>query len=50
MLFRSLAGHEHNYQRFAPQTHFTMGTPLANTQVQDDQTYGVLKLTLYSTS
>ena len=67
-----LAGHEHNYQRFAPQTptgaadpangirefivgmggagHFTMGTPLANTQVQDDQTYGVLKLTLYSTS
>ncbi len=63
-----LAGHEHNYQRFAPQTpggvadpangirqfiagmggagHFSVGTPLRNTEVQEDQTYGVLKLTL----
>src|SRR2546426_10750467 len=28
---------------------FTLGAPLANTEVQNDQTYGVLKLTLYST-
>ena len=26
-----------------------MGAPLANTEVQNDQTYGVLKLTLYAT-
>src|SRR5207302_8118343 len=28
---------------------FTLGAPLANTEVQNDQTYGVLKLTLYAT-
>ena len=66
-----LAGHDHNYQRFRPQTPtgvadpitgirefiagmggagtFTLGAPLANTEVQNDQTYGVLKLTLYAT-
>src|SRR5439155_1132477 len=66
-----VTGHEHNYQRFAPQTatgvadpafgirefvagmggagHFSVGTALANTEVQEDQTYGVLKLTLSST-
>ncbi|HYT69997.1 MAG TPA: PKD domain-containing protein [Gemmatimonadales bacterium] len=65
-----VAGHEHNYQRFAPETptgvadpvygirefiagmggagHFSVGTALANTEVQEDQTYGVLKLTLYA--
>jgi len=66
-----VTGHEHNYQRFAPQTptgvadpaygireiiagmggagHFSVGTPLPNTEVQDGDTYGVLKLTLSST-
>src|SRR5207248_1187355 len=66
-----VTGHEHNYQRFAPQTpagvadpahgirefvagtggagHFSVGTPRPNTEVQDGQTYGVLKLTLSST-
>ncbi|HEY6207486.1 MAG TPA: PKD domain-containing protein, partial [Gemmatimonadales bacterium] len=64
-------GHEHNYQRFAPQTPtgaadavygireivagtggeelFHVGTPLPNTQAQNASTFGVLKLTLYST-
>src|SRR5438128_474819 len=66
-----LTGHEHNYQRFAPQTptgvadpvygireiiagtggdeRFGVGTPLPNTQAQNASTFGVLKLTLYST-
>jgi len=65
-----VAGHDHNYQRFALQTpsgtadpasgirefvagmggagFHTLGTPLPNTEVQNDQTYGVLKLTLYT--
>jgi hypothetical protein len=63
-----LAGHEHSYERFAPQTpdgnpdpdhgirEFVVGTggrshtPLGyakpNSEVRDDKTYGVLKLTL----
>ena len=68
-----LNGHDHNYQRFAPQDfngvadpargirEFVSGTggrslypfpgaPTANTEVRDDQTYGVLKLTLSTAS
>jgi acid phosphatase type 7 len=64
-----LSGHDHNYQRFAPQDpegradprrgirQFVVGTggrnlypiswfPLANIEAHDDETYGVLKLTL----
>ena len=64
-----LSGHEHNYERFAPQDpsgnadpkggirQFVVGTgggasdypilePLANSEVRNDETYGVLKLTL----
>ncbi len=65
-----LNGHDHNYQRFAPQDpegradpergirEFVVGTggashyelhtpPVANTQVYDDHTFGVLKLILH---
>lgn len=67
-----LNGHEHNYERFEPQTpdgiadqargirQFVIGTggnglysfgpPIANSAVQNSGTYGVLKLTLHSTS
>jgi hypothetical protein len=64
-----LSGHEHNYERFAPQKpggradpergirQFVVGTgggkghypildPLSNSEVHNDDTYGVLKLTL----
>jgi Calcineurin-like phosphoesterase len=63
-----LNGHDHNYQRFAPQNpngeadpeggirEFVVGTggkshypilgPIANSEVYNDETYGVLKLTL----
>lgn len=64
-----LGGHEHNYERFAPQTpagvpdpangirefvagtggksHYSdLGTPLANSEVFNGTTFGVLKLTL----
>ena len=64
-----LSGHEHNYERFAPQNPggradpergirgFVVGTgggkglypivdPIANSEVHNDNTYGVLKLTL----
>jgi len=63
-----LSGHEHNYERFAPQnpdgkadpergirefvvgtggkSHYEIETILANSEVQNDDTYGVLKLTL----
>ncbi len=63
-----LNGHDHNYQRFAPQdpdgqadpergirefvvgtggkSHYAILLPIANTQVYNDHTYGVLKLTL----
>jgi len=64
-----LSGHEHNYERFAPQDpegradpergirEFVVGTggksnypivaPIANSEVHNDETYGVLKLTLH---
>ena len=64
-----LSGHEHNYERFAPQNpgggadtergirefvvgtgggkgHYPIGDPITNSEVHNDQTYGVLKLTL----
>ncbi len=64
-----LSGHEHNYERFAPQNpggredpergirEFVVGTgggketypildPIANSEVHNDDTYGVLRLTL----
>src|SRR5579883_2213133 len=63
-----LAGHEHSYERFAPQnpegdpdpehgireivvgtggrSHTPLGFAKPNSQVRDDRTYGVLKLTL----
>jgi hypothetical protein len=62
-----LNGHDHNYQRFAPQdpngkadpergirefvvgtggrSHYPIREPIANSEVYDDETYGVLKLT-----
>jgi hypothetical protein len=64
-----LAGHEHNYERFAPQDpngeadpergirqfvvgtggkrHYEVETTLPNSEVHNDETYGVLKLTLH---
>ena len=68
-----LNGHDHNYQRFAPQDpdgradpergirEFVVGTggashypisspPIANTQRYNDNTFGVLKLTLHPDS
>ena len=63
-----IVGHDHNYQRFAPQTadglvdsqrgirefvvgtggssHYSFGSPIANTEAYNVDTYGVLKLTL----
>ena len=63
-----LSGHEHNYERFAPQEpngkadpergirEFVVGTggkilypivePIANSEIHNDDSYGVLKLTL----
>ena len=63
-----LAGHEHSYERFAPQdprghadpeqgireivvgtggrSHTLLGAPQPNSEVRNDNTYGVLKLTL----
>jgi acid phosphatase type 7 len=67
-----LGGHDHAYERFAPQdpsgnadavagirsfvvgsggsSHATPGTPIANSEVYNADTYGVLKLTLRSSS
>ena len=67
-----VSGHEHNYERFAPQdpsgradtqrgirefvlgtggrSHYGFGTPIANSQVRNSDTFGVLKLTLHATS
>jgi hypothetical protein len=66
-----LNGHDHDYERFAPQnpdgnadangirefvvgtggaSHYTFGSPIANSEVRDDTSYGVLKLTLHSSS
>ncbi len=65
-----LNGHDHTYERFAPQTpagasdpkgirefvvgtggrsHYGFGSALANSEVRNGDTYGVLKLTLHST-
>ena len=65
-----LNGHDHNYERFAPQTpagvadpngirefvvgtggisHYGFGPPLANSEIRNGDTYGVLKLTLHAT-
>jgi hypothetical protein len=63
-----LAGHDHDYERFAPQdadgnldqnggirefvvgtggrSHYDMGAPEPNSEIRDNQTYGVLELTL----
>ena len=63
-----LAGHDHNYERFAPQdpygkadpergirefvvgtggkNHYKIFDPLPNSEIHNDDTYGVLKLTL----
>jgi acid phosphatase type 7 len=66
-----LNGHDHDYERFAPQdpdgkpdpnhgirefvvgsggknSHRTMGKPKPNSEVRNDDTFGVLKLTLHS--
>ena len=67
-----LGGHEHNYERFAPQdpqgfadplrgirqfvigsggrSHYGFGSPITNSEARNDDTYGVLKLTLHSNS
>jgi hypothetical protein len=67
-----LAGHEHNYERFAPQdpqgvadpvrgirqfvigsggrSHYPITNPIANSEVRNTDTYGVLKLTLHPES
>jgi hypothetical protein len=66
-----LNGHEHNYERFAPQdpagvadprgirqfvigsggrSHYPFGPPIANSEIRNSNTYGVLKLTLHPTS
>ena len=67
-----LSGHEHNYERFAPQdpsgrvdpehgirefgvgtggkSHYDIEIPLTNSEVHNDYTYGVLKLTLHPKS
>ena len=67
-----LAGHQHNYERFAPQTpqgiadpgrgvrefvvgtggedHRPFGKPIANSEARNDETFGVLELTLLPTS
>jgi acid phosphatase type 7 len=64
-----LSGHEHNYERFAPQdpegradpqggirqfvvgtggkSHYPILDPLPNSEVHNDESYGVLKLTLH---
>ena len=63
-----VSGHEHDYERFAPQTaagaldtargirefvagtggmsHYAFGPPIANSEVRDNTTFGVLQLTL----
>ena len=66
-----LVGHDHEYERFAPQnpsgvadpkgirefvvgtggaSHYAFATPIANSEVRDNSSFGVLKLTLHSTS
>src|SRR5215203_3700968 len=67
-----LNAHDHDYERFAPQTssgvwdpaggirefvvgtggksHYAFGNIIANSEVRNSDTYGVLKLTLHATS
>src|SRR5215217_1275578 len=67
-----LSGHEHNYERFAPQdpegradpergirefvvgtggkSHYPIVDPIANSEIHNDASYGVLKLTLHPKS
>ena len=67
-----VSGHDHDYERFAPQdangaadpaggirqfvvgtggkSHYAFGAPIANSEVRNGDTYGVLKMTLHSTS
>jgi hypothetical protein len=66
-----LGGHDHDYERFAPQdpagnadprgirqfivgtggrSHYPIVSPIANSELYDDETYGVLKLTLHPAS
>jgi hypothetical protein len=67
-----MVGHEHNYERFAPQdpngkadpargirqfvigsggrSHYEFGAPIANSEIRNGDTHGVLKLTLHPTS
>jgi len=67
-----LNGHDHDYERFAPQTpsgtldpkrgirefvvgtggknHYAVGPPIANSRVQNDTAFGILKLTLRPSS
>jgi chitodextrinase len=66
-----LTGHDHEYERFAPQnpsgaadsngvrefvvgtggaSHYTFAAPVANSEVRDNTSFGVLKLTLHSSS
>jgi hypothetical protein len=58
-----LSGHEHNYERFAPQqgirqfvvgtggrSHYGLGTPIASSEVRNSSTYGILRLTLHASS
>ena len=67
-----LVGHDHLYERFAPQdpsgqldvargirefvvgtggeSHYAFNTPLPNSEVRDNTSFGVLKLTLYADS
>ena len=67
-----LSGHEHNYERFAPQTpngaadtvngirefvvgtggrsHYSVSKRIANSEVANGKTYGVLKLTLHAST
>lgn len=66
-----VSGHEHNYERFAPQqpdgtadptngvrefvvgtggaSHYAFGSPIANSEVRNNTSYGVIKLTLNPT-
>jgi chitodextrinase len=66
-----LVGHDHDYERFAPQgpdgnydprgvrefvvgtggkNHYPVGAPIANSEVRNGDTFGVLKLTLHPAS